>query len=72
MPKTSRFERCENCWWRSGPHETNGGGEFHKCRFNPPVVMIGPSTPSFDAVFPRVQNDDFCGKFEYRLPGDIR
>lgn len=68
MSDAPRFERCENCWFRSGPHTTNGGGTFHECRINPPVVFTGLSRPDFEAVFPRILLTDFCGKFEHRVP----
>jgi hypothetical protein len=62
-----RFERCENCWWRSGPYNTNAGNTFNECRINPPVAMTGPPLHDLQAVFPRVELTDFCSKFEHRI-----
>ena len=67
MPEFIRFERCENCWWRSGPHMANGGSQFHECRLNAPVVRTGSQFIDFTGAFPRIELTDFCGEFEHRI-----
>lgn len=54
-PREERCERCRFC----GSGITNGGWRFRDCRINPPT-----SGEDYGRVFPRVMENDWCGKFE--------
>jgi|BioPla2DNA2_1021312.scaffolds.fasta_scaffold53946_3 hypothetical protein len=67
MNKTCENKTCENCkYWELETENDNHEFVYGYCHFNPPQIVFDNKQLREFFLFPRVFNDDWCGKFEVK------
>ena len=67
------MESCETCWFSY--FGKNNDLEFGRCRYNPPTVYV--NYESFnegyfpDSAFPMICREDWCGKYDPKIDGEL-